>query len=74
MMPIIIAAHPKSNYVNGEFGNRRIIKYQTKNLIIYADRVILQLCNTISWVTLANKPLIFVTTDDYDSLALQRKD
>lgn len=73
MMPIIIAAHPKSNYVNGEFGNRRIIKYQTKNLIIYADRVILQLCNTISWVILANKPLIFVTTDDYDSLALQRK-
>lgn len=72
-MPVIIAAHPKSNYVNGEFVNRRIIKYQTKDLIIYADKVILQLCNTISWVTLADKPLIFVTTDDYDVLALQRK-
>lgn len=72
-IPVVIAAHPKSNYRNGEFGGRRIIKYNTKNLVIFADKVILQLCNTISWVVLANKPVTFITTKDYDSLAHRKK-
>lgn len=72
-IPVVIAAHPKSDYRNGEFGGRKIIKYETKNLVLFADKVILQLCNTISWVTLANKPVVFITTKDYDSLAHRRK-
>lgn len=73
MIPVVIAAHPKSNYVHGEFENRRIIKYHTKDLILYADKVIMQLCNTISWVTLADKPFAFVTTDDYEALSYRKR-
>lgn len=72
-MPVVIAAHPKSDYSNGEFGNRRIIKYRTKDLIVYADKVVMQLCNTISWVTLADKSFAFVTTDDYVALSHRKR-
>lgn len=72
-MPVVIAAHPKSDYSNGEFGNRRIIKYRTKDLIVHADKVVMQLCNTISWVALADKSFAFVTTDDYVALSHRKK-
>lgn len=64
--PVIIAAHPKSNYPIGIFGEREIIKYKTKDLVLFADKVILQLCNSVSWVALADKPMIFITTNGYD--------
>ena len=72
-IPVVIAAHPKLDYSSGSFGNRQIIKYHTKDLIMYADKVIMQLCNTMSWVTLADKPFAFVATDDYIALSHQKR-
>lgn len=72
-MPVVIAAHPKSNYTPDTFGNRKIIKYHTKDLVLFADKVILQLCNTISWVSLSNKPLVLVTTNGYEMFSKRRK-
>lgn len=72
-IPVVIAAHPKSDYSSGSFGNRKIIKYHTKDLIMYADKVVMQLCNTMSWVTLADKPFAFVATDDYMALSHQKR-
>lgn len=65
-IPVIIAAHPKAEYKN-EFGKRQIIKYRSKDLIRYSEGVILQICNTMSWVCLADKPVMLVTCKEYDS-------
>ena len=72
-MPVVIAAHPKSDYPADTFGKREIIKYKTKDLVYFADKIILQLCNTISWVTLINKPLIFITTKGYEMYPLRKR-
>lgn len=64
-MPIVIAAHPKSDYSGNEFGNRKIIKYNTDNLVYYAEKVVLHVCNSISYSILGDKPIAFVTTDAY---------
>ena len=67
-MPVVIAAHPKSKYVGNEFGNRKIIKYQTDNLVYNSNRVILHTSNTISYVVLSDKPISFVSTDGYEKV------
>lgn len=64
-MPVVIAAHPKSNYSGNEFGKRKIIKYHTSDLVYYASAVTMHLCNSVSFALLGNKPLAFVLTDDY---------
>lgn len=62
-MPVIIAAHPKSQYQGNEFEGRLIIKNQTDNLVIHASSVLMQTSNAISYITLANKPVAFIATD-----------
>lgn len=62
-MPVIIAAHPKSDYVGNEFNHRQIIKYKTDNLVINSSLVITQTSNAISYIALADKPVIFISTD-----------
>lgn len=64
-MPVVIAAHPKSNYSGNEFGNRRIIKYRTDNLVRHASMVTMHLCNSVSYSILGNKPLAYIVTNDY---------
>lgn len=64
-IPVIIAAHPKADYMGNEFGSRRIIKYQTDNLIAHSDMVTLHICNSISYSILFDKPIAYVGTADY---------
>lgn len=72
-MPVVIAAHPKSDYKGGEFGNRKVIKYQTQSLVKYSKMVTLHVCNTTSYAVICDKPIAFVTTNDYISLPHIRK-
>ena len=67
-MPVIIAAHPKAEYKGDEFGNRRIIKYHTANLIKYCKFVTMHYCNTISFAMITNKPVAYIVTNDYLSI------
>lgn len=67
-MPVVVASHPKANYVGNEFGKRRIIKYKTDNLVAGASMVILHLCNTISYALLNDKPVAFIATNEYLSI------
>lgn len=62
-MPVVIAAHPKSDYSGDEFCRRQIIKYKTDNLVINSSLVITQTSNAISYIALADKPVIFISTD-----------
>ena len=61
---VIIAAHPKSNYVNKEFANRKIIKNKTEELVFNADAVISHHSTSISYAVLNKKPIIFIYTED----------
>ena len=72
-MPVVIAAHPKSDYSGGEFGNRSIIKYKTDDLVFNARMVTLHVCNSISYALLSNKPIAFVATEDYIKLGHVKK-
>lgn len=67
-MPVVIAAHPKADYNGDEFGKRRIIKYQTDNLVLNANMVVLHNSNSVSYSVLANKPIAFITTNEYESV------
>lgn len=64
-MPVVIAAHPKSDYNGNEFGNRQIVKYHTDDLVINASMVIMHLTAATSYAILADKPLAYIVTDDY---------
>lgn len=66
-MPMVIAAHPKAEYTN-EFGDRQIIKYETLNLICFAETVFIHASNAISYIVLANKPFVFISNDAYSSI------
>ena len=67
-IPVIIAAHPKANYRGDEWGNRKIIKYQTNNLVAYSRIVISHVSGSVTFALLHKKPLLFVGTKEYFSL------
>lgn len=67
-MPVVIAAHPKSDYKGTEFGNRKIIKYKTGNLVINSSIVLQHFSNSVSYCVLADKPVIFFITEDMKML------
>ena len=66
-LPVVVAAHPKAEYTN-EFGERKIIKNETLNLIRYADIVLIHASNAVSYIVLANKPFAFITNTAYSSV------
>lgn len=67
-MPVVIAAHPKSDYKGNEFGDRKIIKYRTGNLVINSAMVLQHFSNSVSYCILADKPVIFFITEDMKML------
>jgi len=67
-MPVIIAAHPKATYKGYEFGNRKIIRNQTVNLVQNCKMVIMHNSNSISYSILTNKPVAFISTNDYENV------
>ena len=72
-IPVVIAAHPKSEYKGDEFNGRTIIKYKTNELIYLSQIVILHASNAISYVVLGDKSPVFITTDDYNSAPILAK-
>ncbi len=63
-MPVVIAAHPKSNYQGGELGTRKIIAYKTDLLVKDSQMVINHLSSSTSYAILFNKPSVFITTNE----------
>ena len=66
-MPVIIAAHPKATYKGNEFGNRKIIRNQTVNLVKNCKMIVQHSSNSISYAILANKPIAFISTNDFEA-------
>ena len=57
---VVVAAHPKSDYSDNPFENRKIFKYKTIELVKNCKFVIAQSSTSISFAVLYNKPLLFI--------------
>lgn len=66
---ILIAAHPQAEYAAGSFGGRMIIKYKTPGLVNHAESVIMHGSAAVGYTIMADKPILFITTDYYDSFS-----
>lgn len=62
---VVIAAHPKSDYSYNAWGNRRIIKNQTLNLIYNADFVIQDISTSIGYALMSQKNVMQVSTKEF---------
>ncbi len=65
----IIAAHPRSHYEkHGDcFGGREIVRGRTAQLVRESDLVIMHNSLAINYAVLFKKPIIFVTTNQYNA-------
>ena len=69
---IVIAAHPSSDYENRAkhpedyFGGRQIVKGKSLELIKKARFVIAHESTVLNFAVMANKPIVFVTTDEIE--------
>lgn len=61
---IVVAAHPKANYEDNTFCGRRIIKYNTAELVRYSEAVITHHSSSISFAVIYDKPLLFITDSE----------
>lgn len=62
--PVIIAAHPKAEYIGNEFNGRRIILGSTNELVKNAEFVIGHFSTAFSFVALHRKPYMIIYNDD----------
>ncbi|WP_195374623.1 hypothetical protein [uncultured Parabacteroides sp.] len=69
-LPVVIAAHPKSNYIGTEFGNRKILKGDTVSLVRKAAMVFLHSSNSVSSAILNDKPFELITNNEYNKNGL----
>lgn len=63
---VIIAAHPRANLNKYKkfFGNRKIIKHKTIQLVKNSQAVLTHTSTAISYAVIFNKPIIFLTSDE----------
>lgn len=62
---VIIAAHPKSNYVSETFGGRKIVKNQTATEIKKSKLILASYSTTIGLGIIENKPIILIENNDF---------
>lgn len=68
-IPVVIAAHPKSDYSqNNVFDNRPIYKHQTSHLVKDCEFVITIMSTAIGYPVLYEKPILFIYTDEIKKL------
>lgn len=58
--PVVIAAHPRSDYKGNEFGGRQIIKGKTHELIANAKLVLSTFSTAVSYIVIYEKPFMFI--------------
>ena len=61
---VVIAAHPKSNYRNGVFDGREIVKNRTGELVRDCDFVLGHASTALSYAVLFHKPVILLFNNE----------
>lgn len=64
-LPVVIAAHPKSEYPSDPFEGRQVILYKTAPLAQYAELVLVHYSTAIVDLVLQRKPIVFMYSKDY---------
>lgn len=64
-LPVIIAAHPKSGYLENDFNGRKIILYKTPALLKYAEFVLAHYSTSLIDLVLQKKPVVFLYSEAY---------
>lgn len=64
-LPVIIAAHPKSEYKENDFNGRQIILYKTSELLKYAELVLAHYSTSLIELVLEKKKVVFLYSKDY---------
>lgn len=62
---VVIAAHPKSDYANNEWGGRKIIKNKTLDLISNSLFVLQDISTSIAYSILCEKKVYMIATDEF---------
>lgn len=62
-MPVVISAHPKSSYSEGDFEGRSIILYKTPNLIQHATYIVSHYSTSLFDAILQKKPFKVMYSD-----------
>ncbi|MBL4700557.1 MAG: hypothetical protein JKX85_04790 [Phycisphaeraceae bacterium] len=69
-LPVVIAAHPKSNYTDQQkkdwFGDRKVISGITPTLIRKCNLVLAHASTAISYAVLNKKPVFILTSNDFE--------
>lgn len=63
-LKVVIAAHPKADYKENEFGNREILKGKTNELVKDCRFAIAHYSTSNSYPVLFKKPIIFIYTSE----------
>ena len=66
-MPVVIAAHPKSNYTD-EYGGRKTFRNKTAELIVHSNLVLTHGSFSISFALMAEKPLVYLYFDAFKEI------
>jgi hypothetical protein len=68
-LEVVIAAHPKGKHVDYPeyFGGRRVFRDQSLQLIKKSKLVISHQSTALNYVVLEKKPLLFITTAEYEA-------
>ncbi len=62
---VIIAAHPKAEYIGDEFGGRRIVYFKTDSLIKYAKLVIIGTSTCLGTMIMYEKDYLNIYSSEY---------
>lgn len=62
---VVIAAHPKSKYINNEFGNRDCLIGKTAHLVKDAEFIVCHESISVNFAILFNKPLLYIYTSEF---------
>lgn len=62
---VVIAAHPRSNYVINPFGDRKIEYGNTQNLVFSSMAVLMHASTSVSFAILGGKPIISLISSSY---------
>lgn len=65
-IPVVISAHPKSNYNESDFRGRKIVKYKTPILIQHCDYILSHYSTSLVNALLLKKPIQVITSKDLE--------
>ena len=70
-LEVVIAAHPKARYLDGEFRGRKLIADKTAGLVKDAEFVICHASTSVSYAVLYRKPVWIIYTNEMEALYTQ---